>query len=140
MQPETPPEKPTKAQIPPGIQLLNVTAADKWQHTKLKVKATDVVAVLYESGKWSACPGHEHDASGFGGRTADSWVLPTARYGGLCAKVGDDGEPVFVGNASFFIAGRDGEVMLIINDDYPGKYGPGFADNYGAVAVWVWRR
>ncbi len=104
-----------------------IYAYRQWQSTGLKLNAGDRFTITAR-GEWSYSPvvgltGPE------GGLSAPSYYpLPYARGGALIGKVGEDGEPFYVGRRTTSAAVEAGLLYLRINDDLLG-------DNQGQLRL-----
>ncbi|MBL4594796.1 MAG: hypothetical protein JKX68_13425 [Flavobacteriales bacterium] len=114
-----------------------VQANIKWQDTGITINRGDHVTIIYTEGEWTANPATGFvDANGNSNLKAKSgYTLPGANEGALCGKIGAEGDVFLIGNAKEIPEGSLGNLFLCINDDLNGEYGPGFADNEGAVTV-----
>ena len=67
-------------------------------------------------------------------RGQEGYLLEGANEGALIAKIGENGEPILVGNGTK-ITGQSGRLYLGVNDDVYKKYGNGYDDNSGSYSL-----
>jgi len=122
--------------LKPGVTV-SVAASQLWQDSGFAVGTGDTVTSVYASGNWSVNPWvGSYDAAGTSAYTAkDGYALPGANEGALIGRVGTT--TFLLGDSGTVPAGLSGELYLIANDDLGGAYGSGYADNTGAVTVFI---
>ncbi|RBL67573.1 GMC family oxidoreductase, partial [Pseudomonas sp. MWU13-2625] len=116
---------------------VTVQANRPWQGTGVQLNGVSPRLVRYAGGHWSASPaGGMVDGRGNPLYLAKpGYTLPGASEGALIGRVGADGEPFLICDLAEIPAGRQGELLLCINDDLDGRYGVGLQDNHGELAV-----
>lgn len=118
---------------------VTVQAKSKWPDSGISIEKGDRVIVRYTGGRWTANPETGFvDANGNSEFIAKpGYTLPGANEGALCARVGESGKVVLIGDEGQVPSDSSGKLYLCINDDLNGEYGPGFSDNEGAVTVTI---
>jgi hypothetical protein len=101
-----------------------------WQSVGVQVQAGDVLQI-HAQGDWMYTPGEHHGPEGHAHyRAPNFYPLPNVPGGALIGRVGEDGEPFYVGKRVTWEATRDGLLYMRIDDDILG-------DNDGWVTVEV---
>ena len=120
-------------------ELKHVAAAVKWNSTGINVRQGDRVDIWADPdyvNVWQVSPsvrcGPEGDSRWIG---KPGYALPGRPEGCLVARIGS--YTFFIGREGFINSPTAGELMLSANDDLDGRYGRGYDDNSGAVAVRV---
>lgn len=107
-----------------------VYAYRDWQSVGVRVHAGDVLHIRAK-GEWMYTPGDYHGPEGHPRYAAPSFYpLPGVRGGALLGRVGEDGDPFYVGRRATWPVDRDGTLYLRIDDDV-------LSDNDGFVTVEV---
>ncbi len=122
-------------------KIFTIQANTPWQKTGIKLHKGQSVIVSYLQGNWRVNPmQNEYDANGCPGTSVDNdaYILRLVNEGALCGRIGQDGEPFFIGNTREIIAIADGELFLCANDDINQSLGKGFNDNEGALDIVVY--
>lgn len=105
-----------------------VFAYRNWQSTGIRLEAGET-AVIRAEGEWLYTPGEWHGAEGHSRYPAPSFYPMTGVPGGLLlGRVGEQGNPQWVGTRGHLYAGEPGMLYLRINDDI-------LSDNQGALDV-----
>ena len=101
-----------------------------WQSVGLRVHAGDSLNIRAK-GTWLYTPGEYHGPEGHARYAAPSFYpLPGVRGGALIGRIGETGEPFYVGRRLTRTIDRDGTLYLRIDDDV-------LSDNDGFVTVEV---
>jgi len=101
-----------------------------WQSVGLRVHAGDILDIRAR-GSWMYTPDEYHGPEGHARYAAPSFYpLPGVRGGALIGRVGETGEPFYVGRRMTRRIDRDGTLYLRIDDDI-------LSDNNGYVTVEV---
>jgi hypothetical protein len=101
-----------------------------WQSVGIQVQTGDVLQIRAK-GNWMYTPDEYHGPEGHAHYLAPSFYpLPNAPGGALIGRIGENGEPFYVGQRVTWGAGQDGLLYLRIDDDI-------LSDNDGWVAVEV---
>ena len=122
-------------------KIIAVEAGKRWQRTGVLLHKGDSVIISYLRGRWSINPAQKAcDGNGCPGMIADndSYVMALVNEGALCGKIGEDGEPFFIGNTREIVAEGGGELYLVVNDDIDHERGAGFADNSGELEIVIY--
>ena len=107
-----------------------VSARRGWQGADVLVKRGDKVQ-MRARGTWLYTPGEYHGPQGHERyRASEFYPLPDVPGGALIGRIGEDGEPFYVGDSLDFRARRAGRLFLRIDDDI-------LSDNEGHVTVEV---
>ncbi len=134
---------------PSTPQSFTVSATSGWQNTGISVTSTGatVQTVCAVSGTWTADPetngGQPYGAAGWTAgppvpMDRTGFVMPGLPMGGLVGRIGETGQPFFIGAGTFIVPpGSQGTLYLVINDDLTGEYGAGLTDNSGSIVVQV---
>ncbi|WP_436858387.1 hypothetical protein [Citrobacter tructae] len=112
-----------------------VQANRPWQDTGITLEANEKAVIQYLSGWWFISPQLPR-CDGNGGPRRISYpdyALPGYPEGGLVGRVNN--QAFWVGNQCETPAGLTGKLALCPNDDLPGSYGVGLADNIGSLTV-----
>jgi hypothetical protein len=109
-----------------------VYAYRQWQSTGLILNAGESI-VVRASGQWQYSPliglnGPE----GGSGYAAPSYPLTHAPGGSLIGRIGDEGDPFYVGRSMTWVADKPGPLYLRINDDL-------LSDNVGQLKLTIER-
>jgi hypothetical protein len=99
----------------------------QWQSTGLKLQPGDTLNLRAE-GQWQYSPIVGLTGPGGGRPAVDSYPLPTVPGGALIGRIGDTGQPFYVGRRYHAWAAEAGLLYLRINDDLLG-------DNQGVMRV-----
>jgi hypothetical protein len=114
--------------------IFDVQANQDWQGTGISVQSGDRVTVVQIDGEWTYWSDIAlFDANGspvvqFPDR--EGAPLPSVLIGSLVGKVGEEGEPVFLGRWGTFTAQTDGVLYLVMNDN-------NYTDNAGRITVQI---
>jgi hypothetical protein len=101
-----------------------------WQSVGLHVHPGDVLRIRAQ-GTWLYTPGEYHGPQGHSRYGAPSFYpLPNVPGGALIGRIGDDGDPFYVGRKKTHRVKREGLLYLRIDDDI-------LSDNEGYVTVQV---
>lgn len=123
---------PTNAWVPRDQASMfthTIYAYRQWQSVGLMLKRGEV-AVIAAQGEWQYSPvAGRHGPNGLN-YAPDFYPLPYANAGALLAKVGEAGEPFWVGEGITYYAETDGRLYFRINDDILG-------DNVGTVKLTI---
>ena len=107
-----------------------VYAYRDWQSVGVRVHAGDILHIRAK-GTWMYTPDEYHGPEGHPRYTAPSFYpLPGVRGGALLARIGEAGDPIYVGRRMTQRVDRDGTLYLRIDDDV-------LSDNDGFVTVEV---
>jgi hypothetical protein len=99
-----------------------------WQSVGVQVQAGDVLQIRAK-GNWMYTPGEYHGPEGHARYSAPSFYpLPNVQGGALIGRIGENGEPFYVGKRVIWQAEQDGFLYLRIDDDI-------LSDNDGWVTV-----
>ena len=121
---------------------LDISSTGLWRDSAIGVRKGEVYRVATQ-GAWSASPFcGETDASGLETEHlmcmkaifANAFPMPEARIGALVGKIGVNGKPFVIGGTDGFIADRDGNLFLRMNDPDGLMF-----DNTGFIEVAVQR-
>jgi hypothetical protein len=113
-----------------SLDSIRIFAYRDWQSTGLRVHQDDVLTIEAE-GSWLYTPEEYHGPGGhrrFG--SPDFYPLPGVPGGALIGRIGEEGEPFYVGERARRQVQRDGLLYLRIDDDI-------LSDNEGYVTVQV---
>lgn len=112
-----------------------VQANQPWQDTGITLQANEKAVIQYLSGWWFISPQLPRCDGNGGGRRINypDYALPGYPEGGLVGRVNQ--QAFWVGNQGETPAGVTGQLQLSPNDDLPGSYGLGLADNMGSLTV-----
>ncbi len=101
-----------------------------WQSVGVQVQAGDVLQISAK-GSWMYTPDEYHGPEGHARyRAPGFYPLPNVPGGALIGRIGENGEPFYVGQRVTWGAEQDGLLYLRIDDDI-------LSDNDGWVAVEV---
>ncbi|MEM7028031.1 MAG: hypothetical protein AAF629_00460 [Chloroflexota bacterium] len=101
-----------------------------WQSLGVQLERGDMV-IINADGTWLYTPGEYHGPEGSSRYSAPSFYpLPHVPGGALIGRIGEKGEPFYVGKSSRFQAYTSGVLYLRIDDDM-------LSDNEGSVTVEV---
>jgi hypothetical protein len=101
-----------------------------WQSVGIQVQAGDVLQIRAK-GSWMYTPDEYHGPEGHAHyRAPRFYPLPDAPGGALIGRIGENGNPFYVGRRVTWGAGQDGLLYLRIDDDI-------LSDNDGWVTVEV---
>jgi hypothetical protein len=107
-----------------------IYAYRNWQSVGVRANTGDRIEIQAQ-GRWLYTPGEYHGPEGHARYPAPSFYpLPGVAGGALIGRIGEEGQPFFVGKSMTWFAERDGLLYLRIDDDILG-------DNEGWVAVGV---
>jgi hypothetical protein len=107
-----------------------VYAYRDWQSLGVRVHAGEVLHIRAE-GTWMYTPGEYHGPEGHARYAApDFYPLPGVPGGALLGRIGEGGDPFYVGRRLTRRVDRDGTLYLRIDDDI-------LSDNDGFVTVEV---
>lgn len=97
-------------------EVITVNADQVWTNTGIKIKAGDILAINYISGRWSPGPNQDVDAIGYGGdpRSINNVIMGVS-HAALIGRIGDH-DPFFVGDHYYHTVGESGVLFLGIND------------------------
>jgi hypothetical protein len=99
-----------------------------WQSTGIRLQPGEAVHILAE-GRWLYTPGDYHGPEGHSRYSAPSFYpLPHVRGGALIGRIGEQGEPYYVGASGYIPTQKGGMLYLRIDDDI-------LSDNDGWVEV-----
>lgn len=112
-----------------------VEANRPWQDTGILVGANEKAVIQYVSGWWFISPQLPRcDGNGASWRNnSPDYALPGYPEGGLVGRINK--QAFWVGNQGETPSGLTGQLQLCPNDDLPGSYGAGLADNMGRLTV-----
>lgn len=109
---------------------IRIYAYRDWQSTGLRVQQGDMLNLEAE-GSWLYTPDEYHGPQGHRHYRAPSFYpLPSIPGGALIGRIGEEGEPRYVGDGMRWRAQSDGLLYLRIDDDI-------LSDNEGFVTVRV---
>jgi hypothetical protein len=109
---------------------IRIYAYRDWQSTGLRVRQGDLLALEAE-GTWLYTPDEYHGPEGHRSYRAPSFYpLPSVPGGALIGRIGEEGDPRYVGDSARWRAQHDGLLYLRIDDDI-------LSDNEGFVTVHV---
>ncbi|MDY7079198.1 MAG: hypothetical protein SXV54_19970 [Chloroflexota bacterium] len=101
-----------------------------WQSVGTRVREGDQVRILAE-GTWLYTPGEYHGPEGHRRYSSPVFYpLPNVPGGALIGRIGEDGQPFYVGKRTHWWASESGILYLRIDDDI-------LSDNDGWVSVEV---
>lgn len=101
-----------------------------WQSVGVRVRAGDELWIRAD-GNWMYTPGEYHGPGGHARYLAPAFYpLPSVPGGALIGRVGENGDPFFVGRGGVWRMTESGLLYLRIDDDI-------LSDNDGAVKVEV---
>ncbi|MEA3338722.1 MAG: hypothetical protein U9R15_02025 [Chloroflexota bacterium] len=107
-----------------------IFAYRSWQSIGVRVREGDEMRILAH-GAWLYTPGEYHGPEGHRRYSSPAFYpLPNVPGGALIGRIGDDGEPFYVGRGIRWWANKPGLLYLRIDDDI-------LSDNDGWVAVEV---
>jgi hypothetical protein len=108
-----------------------VQANRAWQDTGVTLRSERGIRIS-AYGSWTTNPatGMVGPSGNPGFQAKQGYALPGAREGALIGRIGAN-VPFVIGNEAMSPPGRSGPLLLVINDDLDGRYGPGLADNFG---------
>ncbi|HEY71845.1 MAG: hypothetical protein DRJ03_03165 [Chloroflexi bacterium] len=107
-----------------------IFAYRSWQSVGVRVREGDEVRILAQ-GTWLYTPGEYHGPEGHRRYSSPAFYpLPNVPGGALIGRIGEDGEPFYVGQRVRWRANESGPLYLRIDDDI-------LSDNDGWVAVEV---
>jgi hypothetical protein len=107
---------------------IRIYAYRDWQSTGLRVQQGDILSLEAE-GTWLYTPEEYHGPQGHRHYRAPSFYpLPSVPGGALIGRIGEDGEPRYVGDSLRWRAQREGMLYLRIDDDI-------LSDNEGFVTI-----
>ena len=107
---------------------IRIYAYRDWQSTGVRVHPGDVLTLKAE-GSWLYTPDEYHGPQGHRHYRAPSFYpLPSVPGGALIGRIGEDGDPRYVGANTRWQAQREGMIYLRIDDDI-------LSDNEGFVTV-----
>ncbi len=114
-----------------------VQANRPWQDMDITVGEGEKAVIQYVSGWWFISPQLPRcDANGGPRRIQlPDYALPGYPEGGLVGRINK--QAFWVGSHGETPAGLTGQLQLCPNDDLPGSYGVGLADNIGSLTVRV---
>jgi len=113
-----------------SLQTIRIYAYRDWQSTGILVHEDDVLDIQAE-GTWLYTPGEYNGPEGHRRYSAPSFYpLPSVPGGALIGRIGEEGQPRYVGKDTRWQAEHDGLLYLRIDDDI-------LSDNEGAVTVKV---
>lgn len=113
-----------------ALSTTRVYAYRRWQSIGVKLYSDEWFEIT-ATGEWSYTPGEYHGAEGHPRYGAPLFYPLTYTRGGcLIGKIGEDGDPFYIGAAYRGFADRAGTLYLQINDDI-------LSDNAGYVEVQV---
>jgi hypothetical protein len=107
---------------------IRIYAYRDWQSTGLRLHEGDLL-LLKAEGSWLYTPGEYHGPEGHRHYRAPSFYpLPSVPGGALIGRIGDEGDPRYVGDRVRWRAQSSGMLYLRIDDDI-------LSDNEGFVTV-----
>jgi hypothetical protein len=113
--------------------LFEIEATEVWQDTGLQIDPGEYLRIVQIGGAWSngTEPPESFDANGNpNSPPADQRILSSAYGGALIGKVGDEGDPFFIGRWYEITSEKEGTLYLAMNDS---EYG----DNNGIIVVQI---
>jgi hypothetical protein len=117
-------------QVHDELELPRIYAYKGWQSIGLRVHEGDVIHIRAE-GSWMYTPDEYHGPEGHPRYPSPSFYpIPNIPGGALIGRIGEHGEPFYVGRRYSANVREDGTLYLRINDDLLG-------DNGGYVTVRV---
>jgi hypothetical protein len=117
-----------------------LAAWDIWKDTGVFICEDERVTVTYIDGRWTVNPDWGYsDAGGVSVTAPGGFVLPDCNEGCLIGKVGEQGNPFYIGNASKVPGPGGNKLFLIANDDIKQRDGIGYTDNNGKIKVIIKR-
>jgi hypothetical protein len=118
-----------------------VPSRQVWPSTGYTVQSGNKIVVVWLSGEWSANPAWGKLFNGNGNpqypQAKTGYALPGAPEGALVGKVGN--QAFLIGNTAIVPQHLSGTLLLAINDDVNGIYGPGYKDNIGELKVMIFK-
>jgi hypothetical protein len=107
---------------------IHIYAYRDWQSTGLRVHEGDLLTLKAE-GSWLYTPDEYHGPEGHRRyRSPSFYPLPSVPGGALIGRIGEDGDPRYVGDSARWRAQSGGMLYLRIDDDI-------LSDNEGFVTV-----
>ena len=111
-----------------ALNALRIYAYRDWQSTGVRIGQGDLVSLEAE-GVWLYTPEEYHGPEGHRIYVAPSFYpLPGARGGALIGRIGEEGQPFYVGKRTRWYATEAGTLYLRIDDDI-------LSDNEGYVEI-----
>jgi hypothetical protein len=111
-----------------ALENIRIYAYRDWQSTGLRVHEGDLLTLKAE-GSWLYTPDEYHGPEGHRHYRAPSFYpLPSVPGGALIGRIGEEGEPRYVGAEARWLAQGGGMLYLRIDDDI-------LSDNEGFVRV-----
>lgn len=117
---------------------VSIPAKALWFNTGLVALEGCRVQLDCQSGQWTANPEiyQGYGANGCTLTAKPGYALPGVPEGALVGRIGTDNSKAFlVGDHYDGVATASGDLYLAINDDVAGRYGKGYTDNQGTLAV-----
>lgn len=116
---------------------LTVPADEPWFTTGLRLESGDSVLIeATGTAGHSAAPSDRVGPAGKIGFYDEVALMPSAPTGALIGRIGEQGDPFFIGDGVYFVVETEGVLFLSMNDRLSGN---GFLDNEGRWAVAIQR-
>ncbi|MEM7134893.1 MAG: hypothetical protein AAF702_52030 [Chloroflexota bacterium] len=111
------------------LTVVRIYAYRNWQSVGLRLKKDEIVRIVAE-GSWLYTPGDYHGPEGHPRFLAPTFYPFHGPGGALIGRIGDTGDPFYIGEERRVAATQPGILYFRINDDI-------LSDNDGYVAVEV---